>query len=69
MTEMIPVTEADLHAYVDGQLDPDRRAAIEAHLKAQVQGKAIVEPDYGEMVVHACLAVILEAQHSSIKRN
>ncbi len=33
MTEMMPVTEADLHAYVDGQLDPDRRAAIEAHLK------------------------------------
>jgi anti-sigma factor RsiW len=29
-----PVTEAELHAYVDGQLDAARRAAVEAHLAA-----------------------------------
>jgi anti-sigma factor RsiW len=27
-----PINEDDLHAYVDGQLDPDRRAAVERHL-------------------------------------
>ena len=26
------ITEADLNAYVDGQLTPERRAAVEAHL-------------------------------------
>lgn len=30
----LPVTEADLHAYVDGQLPPSRRAEIEAFLTA-----------------------------------
>ncbi len=29
-----PVSEGDLHAYVDGQLDPARRAKVEAHLAA-----------------------------------
>ena len=29
-----PVSEGDLHAYVDGQLDPARRAAVEAFLAA-----------------------------------
>ena len=27
-----PISEADLHAYVDGQLSPRRRIAVEAHL-------------------------------------
>ncbi len=29
-----PVSEGDLHAYVDGQLDPARRARVEAYLAA-----------------------------------
>lgn len=29
------ITEADLHAYVDGQLPASRRAAVEAHLAAE----------------------------------
>ncbi len=29
-----PVTEADLHAYVDQQLSPERRAAVERYLAA-----------------------------------
>ena len=29
---MMPITEADLHAYVDGELSPARRADVEAHL-------------------------------------
>jgi anti-sigma factor RsiW len=31
---MSPVSEADLHAYADGQLDPGRRAEVEAYLAA-----------------------------------
>lgn len=29
---MMPITEADLHAYVDGELSPARRTDVEAHL-------------------------------------
>ena len=32
MSDGTGVTEAELHAYVDGQLDPTRRAAVEAYL-------------------------------------
>ena len=39
---MSPVNEADLHAYADGQLDPARRAEVEAYLAAH--------PDAGEKV-------------------
>jgi anti-sigma factor RsiW len=34
MNHDTPVTEAELHAYVDGQLDGARRAAVEAYLAA-----------------------------------
>ncbi len=34
MMSPVPVTEADLHAYADGQLDPGRRAEVEAYLAA-----------------------------------
>lgn len=36
------VTEMDLHAYVDGQLPPTRRAAVEAHLAAHPDAAAAV---------------------------
>lgn len=32
MTNLTPITDSDLHAYVDGQIDAERRALIEAHL-------------------------------------
>ena len=32
---ILPVTEADLHAYVDGRLPPARRAEVEAYLAAR----------------------------------
>ena len=35
----------------------------------QVQSEGIVEPDNGEMVIHACLSVVLSAQYPSIKLN
>lgn len=38
-----PITEEDLHAYVDGFLDPDRRAAVEAYLHANVHQRSRVE--------------------------
>jgi len=38
----IPIGEADLHAYVDGQLDDTRRAEVEAFLAAQPDAAAEV---------------------------
>lgn len=32
MTNLAPISEADLHAYVDGKLTPERRAEVEAWL-------------------------------------
>ena len=33
MTDPVePVTEAELHAYFDGELSPERRGAVEAYL-------------------------------------
>lgn len=34
-----PIGERDLHAYVDGQLDADRRAQVEGHLASQPQAQ------------------------------
>ena len=33
MRDKDTITEADLNAYVDGELTPERRAAVEAHLE------------------------------------
>jgi anti-sigma factor RsiW len=38
-----PITEIDLHAHVDRQLHPSRRADVEAHLAAHPEGAAQVE--------------------------
>lgn len=37
-----PITEADLHAYADGQLEPVRRAEVEAYLAAHPDAAAQV---------------------------
>lgn len=36
----LDVSESDLHAYLDGELDPARRAIVEAHVAAQPQDAA-----------------------------
>lgn len=38
-----PIAERDLHAYVDNQLDADRRAQVEAHLASQPQAQEQVQ--------------------------
>ena len=38
----LPVTEAELHAYVDGELAPDRKAAVETWLSAHPEDRARV---------------------------
>jgi anti-sigma factor RsiW len=38
-----PVTENDLHAYVDNQLDPARRSEIERHLEQHPEAQALVD--------------------------
>ncbi len=40
-----PITEGDLHAYVDGQLDPTRRIEIEDHLARSPEAAALVMAD------------------------
>jgi len=44
MTDNRPITEADLQAYVDGQLDPERRADLEAYLAAHPETAADLAP-------------------------
>jgi anti-sigma factor RsiW len=38
-----PISEQDLHAYVDNQLDAGRRAQVEAYLAVQPEAAALVE--------------------------
>jgi anti-sigma factor RsiW len=38
-----PISEQDLHAYVDNQLDPARRAQVEAYLAVQPDASALVQ--------------------------
>jgi anti-sigma factor RsiW len=37
-----PITDNDLHAFVDRELDPARRAAVEAHIAANAEAAAAV---------------------------
>jgi len=43
MTYHISITHSDLQAYADGQLTPDRKREVEAHLKEHAKDAAIVE--------------------------
>ncbi|GAB6044136.1 anti-sigma factor family protein [Endothiovibrio diazotrophicus] len=43
MTYRTPVTEADLHAYVDGELSAERRHEVEAHLRTHPEVAREVE--------------------------
>ncbi len=42
MNDRTPITDADLNAYVDGQLDAERRAEVEAHLADNPRDRARV---------------------------
>ena len=42
MTDDAPVTEEELHAYVDGELAQDRRGAVEAWLGTHAEDAARV---------------------------
>lgn len=48
MNYRTPLTEADLHAYVDGDLSPSRQKEVEAYLDAHPEAAAEVE-DYRRM--------------------
>ncbi len=41
-----PITDSDLIAFVDGQLDPMRRLEVEAHLAAHPDAAARVMADF-----------------------
>lgn len=43
MSEHQPIVDADLHAYVDGELSPERRAAVEAHLRTHPEAARQVQ--------------------------
>ncbi len=43
MTDEIPVTETDLHAYLDGQLSPQRRQLVERWLEQHPKDKLRIE--------------------------
>jgi anti-sigma factor RsiW len=43
MTNSTPITEADIHAYVDGELSPTRESEVEAHLRTHPEDALAVE--------------------------
>lgn len=45
MKEQTNITDLDIHAYVDNQIDPKRRSEVEAYLKTHPDAAALVE-DY-----------------------
>lgn len=50
------ISEEDLHAYVDGQLDPERRSAVEAFLRVSPDAAARVAEDVAQR--HALRAAL-----------
>ena len=42
---ILPITEADLHAYADGRLAPARRAEVDAYLAARPDDAARDAPE------------------------
>jgi len=56
-----PVTQADLHAFVDGQLDPARQCEVEVYLERNPEAMAMVK-DYQNMdrAISAHFAPLLE---------
>jgi len=56
-----PITEADLHAYADGQLPPTRHAEVEAFLASHPQDQARVD-EWREQrrLLHALLDPVLD---------
>jgi anti-sigma factor RsiW len=79
---LVPVGEAELHAYVDGQLPDDRRAAVEAWLAAHPedaervaaygslaqQWRAAYEPVLSEPMPRELAAVLLARPPSRLPR-
>jgi len=56
-----PITEADLHAYADGQLPPTRRAEVEAFLASHPQDQARVDEWRDQRrLLHAMLDPVLD---------
>jgi len=63
----LPITEDDLHAYVDGQLPPGRRPEIERYLAANPEtGRRIAAYQDQRMALRAALAGVSEPLPSKL---
>jgi anti-sigma factor RsiW len=62
MTDPVePVTEAQLHAYFDGELSPERRRAVEAHLAAHPEDADRLESYRGhDMLIRRAYRTLAE---------
>lgn len=61
MTDPRPITDTDLHAYVDGELDTATQAAVEAHLAAEPEAAAAVAAYRAQKsALHAAYDGVLE---------